>query len=339
MVSLDAVLASNGRIATELPAGLVAVFVGATSGIGETSLKHFVKHAKQPRIYFTGRSDAAAERIKPELKSLNPDGEYIFLKYDTSLLKNVDQACRDIKDKESTINLLFISAGTLVTGTKTQEGLHFFAALTYYSRVRFILNLLPLIQGASSLRRVVSVFAGSKEGQMFTDDFQGNKISMSSGRGHFTSMITLSLEAIARDAPSVSFIHNYPGFVETSLGRDAKGPAMAVAKVVFKVIGPFVNTPLDEVGERHTFFSTSARFPPASGEPRADGVSLDNTVKVATSTDGKTGGGVYSIDHKGESCDRKALELLAGYRRNGSMDKLWKHTQDEFVRITQKLSI
>ncbi|KAI1139169.1 hydrogenase/reductase-like protein [Hypoxylon sp. FL0543] len=339
MVSSDAIHASNGRIATELPAGLVAVFVGATSGIGETSLKHFVKHARQPRIYFTGRSDAAAERIKPELRSLNPEGEYNFLKYDTSLLENVDQACRDIKDKESTINLLFISAGTLVSGTKTQEGLHFFAALTYYSRVRFILNLLPLIQGASSLRRVVSVFAGSKEGPMFTNDFQGDNISVTSARGHFTSMITLSLEAIARDAPSVSFVHNYPGFVDTGLGRDVKGPAMAVAKVVFKVVGPFVNIPLDEVGERHTFFSTSARYPPAAGEPRADGVSLDKAVQVATSTDGQKGGGVYSIDHKGESCERKALDFLAGHRKDGSMDKLWKHTQDEFMRITQKLSI
>ncbi|KAI1385809.1 uncharacterized protein F4822DRAFT_432668 [Hypoxylon trugodes] len=126
MVSLDAIRASNERIRTELPTGLVAVFVGATNGIGETSLKQFVKHTKRPRVYFIGRSDKAAKRIKTELKSLNPDGDYHFLKYQVSLLRNVDQACRDIKSKERTINLLFISAGPLATGTQTKEGLHLF---------------------------------------------------------------------------------------------------------------------------------------------------------------------------------------------------------------------
>ncbi|KAI0116238.1 hydrogenase/reductase-like protein [Hypoxylon sp. NC0597] len=338
MVSLNAIRDSNSRIAAELPAGLVAVFVGATSGIGETSLKQFVKCAIKPRIYFIGRSETAAERIKNELRSLNRDGEYTFLKYDTSLLLNVDQACRDIRDKESTINLLFISTGTLVTGTQTQEGLHLFAALTYYSRIRFIVNLLPLIQAASSLRRVVTVFAGTKEGPIFPNDFAGYTLGFGSGRGHFTSMITLALENIAREAPEVSFVHDYPGFVKTGLGRDAKGPAMAVAKAVSTVIGPFLNIPLDEAGERHVFFSTSAQFPPAAGEPRADGVSLSKAMQIAISTDGKTGGGVYSIDSEGEPCNRKVLETLAKLRNDGSRDKLWKHTQDEFVRITQKLT-
>ncbi|KAI1413388.1 hydrogenase/reductase-like protein [Hypoxylon sp. FL1857] len=339
MVSLKAIQASNGRIATELPAGLVAVFVGATSGIGETSLKHFAKHAKQPRIYFIGRSQEAGERIEAELRLLNGDGEYTFLKYDVSLLKNVDQACRDIKEKESTINLLFISAGTLLSGTKTEEGLHFFAALTYYSRVRFILNLLPLIKSASSLRRVVTVFAGTKEGPMFSDDFAGFNVGLASARGHFTSMLTLALEEIAREAPEISFVHDYPGFVETGIGRDTTGFIMAAMKIVFKLVGFFLSIPLDDSGESHTFFSTSARFPAAAGEPKADGVSLGEATQVATSTDGKKGGGVYSIDFKGEPCSSKVLGILAGLREDGSMDKLWKHTQDEFMRVTQKLTI
>jgi NADP-dependent 3-hydroxy acid dehydrogenase YdfG len=56
MVSLKDVQLSNSRIASELPSHLVAVFVGATSGIGEASLKKFAKYACQPRIYFVGRS-------------------------------------------------------------------------------------------------------------------------------------------------------------------------------------------------------------------------------------------------------------------------------------------
>lgn len=112
MVSLLDVQSSNSRIASVLPPGLVAVFVGATSGIGETSLKQFAKHARQPRVYFVGRSQEAGDRITGECKALNSEGKYIFVKADTSLIRNVDDVCRDIKNKEKTVNLLFLSTGT-----------------------------------------------------------------------------------------------------------------------------------------------------------------------------------------------------------------------------------
>ncbi len=114
MVSLLDVQSSNSRIATALPPGLVAVFVGATNGIGETTLKQFAKHARQPRVYFVGRSQEAGDRIAAECKTLNAEGEYIFVKADISLIRTVDDICQDIKNKEKSINLLFLSTGTLI---------------------------------------------------------------------------------------------------------------------------------------------------------------------------------------------------------------------------------
>ena len=114
MVSLTNVQSSNSRIASALPPGLVAVFVGATSGIGETSLKQFAKHARQPRIYFIGRSQEAGDCIAAECKVLNSEGEYIFVKADVSLIRTVDDICRDLKSKEKAINLLFLSQGALI---------------------------------------------------------------------------------------------------------------------------------------------------------------------------------------------------------------------------------
>jgi short-subunit dehydrogenase len=112
MVSLSAVQASNSRISSTLP-NLVAVFVGATGGIGETSLKQFAKHARQPRVYFIGRSQEAGDRVAAECKALNSEGTYTFIKADTSLIQNVDDVCRDIKSKEKSINVLFLTTGTL----------------------------------------------------------------------------------------------------------------------------------------------------------------------------------------------------------------------------------
>jgi NADP-dependent 3-hydroxy acid dehydrogenase YdfG len=121
MVLLKDVQASNSRIASSLVPGLVAVFVGATSGIGETTLKQFAKHAVKPRVYFVGRSQEAGDRIQAECKKINSEGEYIFIKKETSLIKNVDAVCEDIKSREKSINLLFLTIGTLQTGISKNE--------------------------------------------------------------------------------------------------------------------------------------------------------------------------------------------------------------------------
>ena len=64
-------------------------------------------------IYFVGRSQESADSISGELKALNSEGEYNFIKADVSLIHNVDKVCQDIKDKEGSINLLFLSPGAM----------------------------------------------------------------------------------------------------------------------------------------------------------------------------------------------------------------------------------
>ena len=115
MVALVDVQSSNARIASALPPGLVAVFVGATSGVGEMTLKQFAKHTRRPRVYFVGRSQEAGDRIAAECEALNGEGEYVFIKADASLIRTVDDVCRDIKGKEKAVNLLFLSTGSLIS--------------------------------------------------------------------------------------------------------------------------------------------------------------------------------------------------------------------------------
>src|SRR5438045_1068133 len=62
MVSLSDVESSKSRIATALPPRLLAVFVGATCGIGEYTLKQFARRVREPRVYFVGRSQEAYKR-------------------------------------------------------------------------------------------------------------------------------------------------------------------------------------------------------------------------------------------------------------------------------------
>jgi len=102
-VSLSDVQLSNTQIGTALPPRLFAVF------IGEYSLKEFARHAQQPRVYFVDRSQEAGDGITKECQELNPKGEFTFNEADATLLKSVDDVCRQIKSKEKTTSLLFMA--------------------------------------------------------------------------------------------------------------------------------------------------------------------------------------------------------------------------------------
>ncbi|KAJ5380699.1 uncharacterized protein N7496_003127 [Penicillium cataractarum] len=333
MVTLTDVQSSNAQIATALPPGLVAVFVGATNGIGETSLREFARHANQPRVYFVGRSQEAGDRIAAECHELNPEGEFTFIKADVSLLKSVDEVCREITRKEKCINLVFLTCGSALSHVDTSEGLHIFMALAYYARARFILNLLPLLRQAPSLRRVVTVLAAGHEGPIYADDFQSRNVPLRHVRGHNVSMTDLMLEHMASLAPEVSFIHDYPGPVKSGFGRETNSVLMKVAITIFKIVGPLVYIPLRESGERHLFFATSARYPPRSGSEAA-GVPVSGDVVVSGGTSGDVGSGVYAVNWDGESAGAKSLQVLAKMRGEGMVARLWQDTMAEFKRVT-----
>ncbi|KAF9891583.1 hypothetical protein FE257_003594 [Aspergillus nanangensis] len=340
MVTLSHVQSSNAQIATTLPPGLVAVFVGATNGIGEYSLKEFARHAKKPRVYFVGRSQEAGDRIAGECRELNSEGEFIFIKADVSLLKNVDDVCRQLQRKEKTINLLFLTCGSALAHVGP-EGLHIFMALAYYARARFIVNLLPLLRQAPSLRRVVTVMAAGHEGPIHTNDFQSRNIPWSRVRGHNVSMIDMMHEHMVDRAPEVSFVHDYPGPVKSGFGRETNGVLVRIAITAFKMVGPLIYIPSRESGERHLFFATSARYPPRAGAEtkEAAGVPIPADMSVAGGTDGQKASGVYAVHWDGESAGAKSLKMLARLRNKDMVKQVWEHTISEFQRVTGSESL
>ncbi|KAI1175381.1 NAD(P)-binding protein [Nemania sp. FL0916] len=323
MVSLAAIRSSNSLISSTLPASLVALFVGATSGIGEATLKEFARCTTHPRAYFIGRSQEAGERIMAECQALNPAGQYIFRQADVSLIRVVDEVCEEIKAKERTINILFLSCGVpSMDRSKTAENVHLLAALNYYARIRFITNILPLIRRAPSLRRVVSVGGGGYEDELDTADFSALKVPLDKLRGHLTSLVTLGIEAVAETAPDVSFVHDYPGTVRTKL----------IAYLPEEVLQTLTFMARDESGQRQLYMATSAKFPPADGLD-IDGVPLGSEANVAVGTSGAVGSGVYSVGADCEVASPAVIELLGRMRRQGLVQRVRQHTEDEFDRI------
>ncbi|KAJ6010161.1 hypothetical protein N7522_005177 [Penicillium canescens] len=89
---------------------LVAVFVGGTSGIGDSTARAFAQH-RLFRIYLVGRNKEQASKIAQDIQGHNLHADMIFLNKDVSRLRAVDEVCQEIKVKEKEVDLLFLSTG------------------------------------------------------------------------------------------------------------------------------------------------------------------------------------------------------------------------------------
>ena len=169
----------------------------------------------------------------------------------------------------------------------------------------------------------MTVGGGGKEGLLDVTDFPALRVPLPQLRGHLTTLITLGLEAVAKTATDVSFIHDYPGTVNTGLYRDMDAPPFDTS----------LSVPIQQCGERHLYLATSAQFPSRERENAA--VRLGDGVQVAAGTTGEIGTGIYSVGETCESASSEVVELLAGLREKGTGEEVWRHTEGEFRRIAK----
>ena len=195
------------------------------------------------------------------------------------------------------------------------------------------MNLLPLIQQATTFRRVVSVAAATCEGAIDLDNFYGVGFPLMKWRDQGAAIHTLSLEEVANWAPDVSFCHDVPGVVRTGITRNAEGFKLKLMVAVSNLLSPLIAVPPDECGERHVFLATSARFRPRQGGTTLAGVSLVEPLEVACGSDGVTGSGVYSVDNKGECSPDRAIDILAKHRKDGTAKKVWERIAGDLEKF------
>ncbi|KAH8702911.1 hypothetical protein GQ44DRAFT_717186 [Phaeosphaeriaceae sp. PMI808] len=342
MVSLEAVLASNAQIPTSLPKNLVAIFAGATSGIGEITLKTLAKYTVEPRIYLLARNQASAERVIAECRQINSRGDYIFVRVDLSSIKETDHACEQIQSAERSVNLVFLSAGELrFDRNLTSEGLNTFLAASTYTRIRIVQQILPLLTASASsdqLARVVDVAGGTYEGEINTSDLAALNIPFTQLRSQLSSMHTLALETLAQRAPTVSFVHDFPGSVYTGLGASIVTPLSLLFRPIktisYMFLGRWLFVPIEESGERHVFFATSMIFKSRDGNSK--GVPVRG-LEIANGSDGVRGSGTYSINWDGEQRAAQDKTALVNLRKTGGKEMVWNHFTTEFDRITSRV--
>ncbi|MCJ1324656.1 hypothetical protein MMC10_001318 [Thelotrema lepadinum] len=196
MVALPIVRSSNVKTLTSTPT-YVAVFIGATAGIGSygvkslasswynantSSSKQALPSGRHLRIYIVGRNLSAAEALIAECRQACPEGgDFRFIKADDlALLKDVRKCTGEIVEAEemeagksgekAKIDQLVMSQGIIsFTKQDTSESLDRTISLTLYSRMLFATLLLPLLHNSTlpTGGSVTSVFNPNLENTSF----------------------------------------------------------------------------------------------------------------------------------------------------------------------------
>ena len=212
-------------------------------------------------------------------------------------------------------------------------------SLRYYSRMRLQYNLLPLLTRAPS-PRVVSIFAPGKEGNLYPEDLSLRKhYGLFNNISHVAFMTTFFFEAIAKQHPTISYLHIFPGLVKTAEFENGLFPQWLkwfFAWIFLPLITPLCIS-VKECGERNLFHSTSALYP---GAKTSDAGTLHLTpvsygALVACGIEGTKGSGVYNVDWNGEIIKR-CESVFRKWRQQGLQEQVWEHTMDAF-RATEGL--
>ncbi|KAK9236563.1 hypothetical protein V1525DRAFT_433634 [Lipomyces kononenkoae] len=325
MVSYKTIIQSLSSLPSTLPSNLTAVFVGATSGIGQATLIHFARAtvSKSPTIYIVGRSASASGKLIADLRTINPSAKIEFVERDVSLIKGVDEAVADMKkDGLDKLDYLIMSVGFIsLEGRKeTKEGLEPSMTTRYYSRARFIHHFIPLLN-TSPNPHVLNVLAGGQEGRLNTSDLDlksPKNYSIISAAVHSATMLTLILERYATANPKISFVHSYPGFVATPLfERGLSGISGILLRWTVVPVVKWFAMSAEEAGGRALFYATNARYSVVPTESLA--VAIPQGLQKARLSEG----GVFLVGKDSESSDNeKMLKEL----REKDADKVWEHT-------------
>jgi len=260
-------------------------------------------------------SESAGSKITADLQALNPSSKIQFLQADATLLSTVDKVTNQIAASEKKLNLLFMSSGSLTLQGRDEspEGIDRRMAISYYARMRFALNLLPLLS-TSEPARVVSVLGPGNEGSLNMEDL-GLKAPGSYGIitavGHAITMTSLAFEHLSKQYPNIGWIHATPGFVVTGQGRTLPAPLRILLKVT-EPLQKCISTPIGDSGQGFFYLSSQEKFAK----------------------------GLWLVDWKGESVGSRIVEKKGWWAKSGvqwwgddKVEAVWRHTEEVMASV------
>ena len=371
-------LATVRSAVAELPNGppLVAALAGGTTGIGSyvarALARAFAKNGSKLRVYIVGRNASRAESVIAEGRRLSPDSDWRFVQAtDLALMSEVDRSCAEIIRQETEapfhggqprLDLLYMSHcypilkertsklyprhtaeppnADCFSSKATKEGLDAFISTVYYSRIRFTMQLAPLLTASPRAGHVVSIYAGgfedgAKPGEMLIGCPPPSTYGVNGVRKHTSFMKTFVFEELAeKHAGHLSLTHIYPGLVD---GPGFYSPEMPTwFRIVWRIMKPLAKlymTSAEDCGDIMVYLAT-ARYPAKGTLEQGGAKTVAGGVEVAKSTLGEIGGGAYGVGQKGDVAAKgKAYEKM---RKEGLSKEIWDHTMETFARAEKE---
>jgi len=247
MPSLSIARAQNAKLKEAIRQPVTALFIGGTSGIGQNIAFKLASNVASPHIVVSGRNAQSGEATVARLREINQEGKYEFQPIDVSLMGNVKDFVKDFSSRNQKLNYLVISSGFLSTAarTETKDGIDNKLAINYYGRFSLIFRLLPLLERAAEQgeeARVMTVLACARGGPVPVDDLDLKKrYGLKAAATVASTYNDLMVEEFAHRSPKVSFMHAYPGMVDTNIASGLpwylRGPA--------KLLSVFARNPAD----------------------------------------------------------------------------------------------
>ena len=201
-------------------------------------------------------------------------------------------------------------------------------SLLYYSRMRFIQNLTPLLTASPNTAHVISIFAGTMEDKIEADTLpvgtpRPEIYGMTEVRNYTSFMKTFFFEELAeKHAGKISFVHIYPGLVDGPTFYSDATPLWA--RIIWRVMKPLMSwymTSPRVCGQVMLFLATQ-RYP-AKGTVKS-GDEKRVIGGVAYSTQRELGGGAYAVGQRG---DEKKEVSYAKIRKSDTAKLVWDHTK------------
>ncbi|KAI0449764.1 hypothetical protein F5B21DRAFT_508829 [Xylaria acuta] len=245
---------------------IVCVFAGAMSGIGARMLERMVMVSYHSTVFYvlwqsSEPSNAHRKRVLESI--LNRGCKIIFIDADVSLISDMDATSEQILAAEEKVDYLCMSKNDipLDEAANTSEGVETALSIWYFSRMRLLSNLLPLLRRSQN-PRVLNILNTGVQGPT-SKDYGGHGTIL-----QYTNVMTnLVFNHLATENRQITFILSPMGFEGTGNSHDSDAPETmgmflrawrTVLDVRLDVSEKLFGRKPDEALERHIYCLTSS---------------------------------------------------------------------------------
>ncbi|XP_014241465.1 retinol dehydrogenase 14-like [Cimex lectularius] len=238
-------LASSARLD-----GKTAVVTGSSAGIGKVTAKELFRLGA--RVIMACRdvkkAEEVAESIKTELSDESNLGELVVKQLNLGSLASVKNCADDLKNTETSINLLINNAGVMACPlSKTEDNFEMQFGVNHLGHFVFTNILLPKII-ASAPSRIINLSSSAHEyGELVWDDINFERRTYRPIKAYAQSKLANVLFSIelARQLKDkgVTVYSVHPGVVKTELGRHFDDTYFwGARKIINTLFYPFYKT-------------------------------------------------------------------------------------------------